>query len=153
MTTVPRSDDAIVLDIDIGAPPTSVFAALTDPEQLGVWWSMGQDPVTWELDLRIGGRWWATGRDASCGEWVLSGEILELDPPRVLAYSWAEHSAAKTLEGTSVRYQLSPNGSGTRLRLTHSKFGTALGARREYQNGWPGVCRRLVTFLERRQVP
>lgn len=147
MTTISHSDDAIVLDIEIAAPPPRVFGALTDPKQLAVWWSMDQDPVSWELDLRIGGRWRAAGQDASCGLWVLSGEILELDPPRVLAYSWSEHSEAKKLEGTIVRYELSPVGSGTRLRLTHSEFRNALGARREYQGGWPGVCRRLVAYI------
>lgn len=141
------ASDAIVLDIEIAAHPSRVFTALTDPVQLAAWWSLDQEPVAWELDLRIGGKWRAVGRDASCGEWVLSGEILELDPPRALAYSWSEHSSSKTLEGTIVRYELTPVGSGTRLRLTHSEFRGAMAARQEYQGGWPGICRRLVAHL------
>lgn len=148
MTPFATADDAIVLEIEIAAPPTRVFEALTNPSQLSTWWSLDQEPVSWHLDLKVGGRWRAIGHDASCGEWVLSGEILELDPPRVLAYTWSERSSAKTLLGTIVRYQLSPAGSGTRLRLTHSQFQGALAARREYQGGWPGVCRRLVVYLQ-----
>lgn len=142
------ADDAIVLEIEIAAPPHRVFTALTDPGQLTTWWSIDQEPVSWELDLKVGGRWRATGHDASCGEWVLSGEILEFDAPRVLAYTWSEHSSAKMLEGTVVRYQLTAAGSGTHLRLTHSEFRGALAARREYHGGWPGVCRRLVMYLQ-----
>jgi uncharacterized protein YndB with AHSA1/START domain len=143
----PDSDDTIVLDIEIAAPPDRVFEALTDPHQLGEWWSMEQEPVSWELDLRVGGRWRAVGSDETCGEWVLSGEVLELDPPRVLAYSWSEHSASKRLEGTLVRYVLTPTTSGTRLRLTHSGFGDAVKARDEYRRGWPGVSSRLKRYL------
>jgi len=147
MTTRPHTDDAIVLDIEIAAPPGRVFEALTDPRRLGEWWSLEQEPVRWELDLRVGGRWRAVGRDATCGEWVLSGEILELDPPRVLACSWSEHSQSKQLEGTVVRYVLTATSSGTRLRLTHSGFGDAVKARDEYRSGWPGVCARLRRYL------
>ena len=147
MTTMRSSTDAISLDVELAASPVEVFEALTDPVQLAAWWGTAGQPVRWEVDLRVGGRWRATGRDESCGDWVVSGEIVELDPPWTLVLSWSERSEAKQLEGTLVRYLLEPTTEGTRLKLTHSGFGNALQARDEYQGGWPGLLTRLRHYL------
>ena len=150
MTTTRSSTEAISLDVELAASPEEVFEALTNPEQLAAWWGTVAQPVRWEVNLRIDGRWRAVGRDESCGDWVVSGKIIELDRPWTLAVSWAEHSEAKQLEGTMVRYVLEPTTKGTRLRLTHSGFGRAVKARDEYQGGWPGLVTRLRQYLERR---
>jgi uncharacterized protein YndB with AHSA1/START domain len=54
-TTVTRR---IVEQIEIAAPPSRVFAALTDPAQLLAWWgNRATFPSThWELDPRVGGK-------------------------------------------------------------------------------------------------
>src|SRR5262245_45189011 len=86
------SGDAVVLEIDLDAPPERVFRALTEPKELLAWWGEEAESHTtsWELDLRLGGNWRSRGADKSCGAWTIWGEIIELDPPRVLAYTWHE---------------------------------------------------------------
>lgn len=46
----------------------------------------------------------------------MDGEVLEYDPPRVLAYSWGKQSR--------VRFELSKQGSDVRLVLTHERLPT-----------------------------
>jgi uncharacterized protein YndB with AHSA1/START domain len=72
-------EDEIVMEMDIAAPPERVFRALTDPQQLLAWWSDKDKggSTHWELDLRVGGKWRAEGKDESCGEWEMNGEVLE----------------------------------------------------------------------------
>lgn len=152
MTTTSSSANAITMHVEIAASPEAVFAALTVPALLDAWWGTADRPVRWEVDLRIGGSWKAVGWDESCGDWVVSGEILELDPPWTLAVSWAERSDAKQVDGTFVRYSLEQIPGGTLVRLSHSGFGAALKARDEYQGGWPGLTARLKLHLERQRV-
>jgi len=70
---------------------------LTDTKQLVRWW--GEDgrvkAKRWEIDPRVGGPWcfeaWdATGKTVINGisDFRASGEIVEYDPPRLLAYTW-----------------------------------------------------------------
>ena len=42
----------------------------------------------WDSDLRVGGRWRATGRSKDGQAFSVEGEYLELEPPRKLVQSW-----------------------------------------------------------------
>lgn len=141
--------DSITLHIDIAAPPARVFHALTTPEELLQWWGPEAQCITsrWELDLRPGGRWAAHGHDEACGDWVVSGEVLEYDPPRVFACTWNESlERPRALGTTRVRYELEAIPGGTRLTLVHDGFGEFEDVRREYANGWPGILASLTAF-------
>lgn len=48
----------------------------------------------------------------------MEGVITELAPPRILAYSWNESS--HEIAESKVRWELSPEGHGCLLRLTHT---------------------------------
>jgi len=96
-TQIRNDQDAIVTEIEIAAPPERLFTALTDTKQLVRWW--GEDgrvkAKRWEIDPRVGGPWcfeaWdATGKTVINGisDFRASGEIVEYDPPRLLAYTW-----------------------------------------------------------------
>jgi uncharacterized protein YndB with AHSA1/START domain len=82
--------DAVVAEIEIAAPPQRVFAALTDAEQNKQWCHSQAFEITlWEMDPRIGGAWRFVSVEAGKSrEHVHHGEVLEFDPPRVLAYTW-----------------------------------------------------------------
>jgi uncharacterized protein YndB with AHSA1/START domain len=136
-------EDAIVIEIDIAAPPERVFSALTDPEQLAMWWTEG-GTKNWEVDLRVGGKWRAEGFDVTCGEWQLTGQITAVAPPRLLEYTWEEQvQYRQSAPLTTVRYELERITTGTRLRLTHKGFGDRREAQDEYRGGWPGVLDQL----------
>jgi len=85
MTTT-DSSTTIVREITIDAPAAKIFAALTDPDQLVQWW--GDDEIyrctNMERDLRVGGKWRTTGRDAQGKSFAVEGLYRVIDPPRVL---------------------------------------------------------------------
>ena len=144
-TTVRR----IVEEIEIAAPPARVFAALTDPVQLLAWWGDRRTfPSThWELDARVGGQWLSRWRGPDGATFALGGEILEIDAPRVLAYSWWDERYPG-LPRTTVRYELTPTPAGTRVTLTHDGFDAVRDDFDDYNGGWSSVLRSLRAHAE-----
>lgn len=139
----------IVEQIEIAAPPSRVFEALTDPAQLLAWWGdRATYPSThWELDPRAGGRWLSRWRAPDGSSFTLGGEILALDPPRLLAYSWWDERYPG-LPLTTVRYELAPTPAGTLLTLRHSGFDATRTDFDDYNGGWSEVTRRLRAHAE-----
>ena len=137
-------NDAVTLEIEIAAPPERVFRALTDPAQLVAWFGGDADysGKLWEIDLRVGGKWRNLGHDRTCGDYEMSGEILEIDPPRLLCYTW-RYDGHPGPDHTVVRYELDRAGQGTRLRMTHSGFAGFPETAEEYRKGWPAVLAAL----------
>ena len=82
--------DEIVNEIRIGASPERVFQALTDPLQVVQWW--GQTGIyrctKFEVDLRVGGAWRSIGVDGNGSAFEITGQYLEVDPPRLLSSTW-----------------------------------------------------------------
>jgi uncharacterized protein YndB with AHSA1/START domain len=96
-------------------PPEKVWKAMTEPERLADWF-----PGSVTLDLRAGGA--LTFELDGDGD---TGTITDLDPPRLIAYTWgADH----------LRWELYPDGEGTRLVLLHT-FDDRAGAA-SYGAGW-----------------
>jgi uncharacterized protein YndB with AHSA1/START domain len=93
-TSITPNHDVVVTEIDIAAPLERVFRALTDAGQLKRWFTGPACPVhTWEMDARLGGCYRYTTEKGSVvvnnvREFECHGEIIEYDPPRVLAYTW-----------------------------------------------------------------
>lgn len=145
-----RRATQVVVETEIAVPAERVFQALLEAKDLEVWWTEdgAQKEVRWEIEPRVGGRWRSTGTDASCGDWEMHGEIVILDRPRALAYTWIETSAKGRGSGrTMVRYDLIPTASGTLVRVTHSGFKSTEAAE-EYRGGWPAVVQGLRRYCE-----
>ncbi|HSV02599.1 MAG TPA: SRPBCC family protein [Phenylobacterium sp.] len=89
-------------------PIERVWAALTVPERIADWF------LDADVDLRTGGRMVLSAPGYASSEHT----IVELDPPRVLAWTWphAEHP------DSVVRFELEPDGKGCRLRLTQTNL-------------------------------
>jgi len=85
--------DSITSEIHIAAPPERVFQALTDKADLVRWFTDENTPVHhWEMDARLGGRYHyytdeGTAMVNKVRAFECHGEIVEFDPPRVLAYT------------------------------------------------------------------
>ncbi len=150
-------DDAIVAELDINAPRNRVFRALIDSKDLAVWWDT--EPTVklnlFEIDPRVGGRWRyecsdRAGRSVNgVSEYVAHGEILEMDPPRLLVYTWIanwhDHPDATTI----VRWELESSKRGTHVRVTHTGLADQPVARKDYGEGWNGVLELLRKFVEK----
>jgi uncharacterized protein YndB with AHSA1/START domain len=154
-TIVTPDQDALVTEIHIAAPPERVFQALTDPRQLRVWWDNEACPLeTFEMDARPGGGWKFATKQSSItvngvSKVTCSGEILEFDPPRLLAYTWIANWHDDKERKTVVRWELSPKDGGTLVKVTHSGLAQENVARKDYQGGWPGVVEQLKQFIEK----
>ncbi len=148
LTTV--DNDTICCEIDIAAPPKRVFKALTDPAQLMQWFTNPGCPVKeWNFDARLGGKYnYASTPVQDVAGYKCHGEVVEFDPPRVLAYTWIGSWHDDKHLATTVRYELTAVGTGTQVRVTHSGLASEANAQKDYSGGWPGVLTSLKKFTE-----
>src|SRR5882724_5801004 len=89
-SAVTPDQDAVIAEVFIAAPPERVFRAITDPNQMPLWWGQqGMYRVTeWKGDLRPGGKWSSVGVSGDGTSFTVDGEYLEIDPPRLLVHTW-----------------------------------------------------------------
>jgi uncharacterized protein YndB with AHSA1/START domain len=153
-TAITADLDAVVGEIHIAAPPQRVFQALTDAAQLKRWFSDPSCPIhLWEMDARLGGRYrYATEKGTvvvnNVSEFECHGEIIEFDPPRVLAYTWFGNWHDDKSTRTVVRWELTPKAGGTQVKVTHSGLANLPIARKDYSGGWVGVLDMLKKHAE-----
>ena len=156
-TRITPDQDAVVSEIEIAAPPERVFHALIDRKQALQWGSAGNFEMTvWEMDARPGGKWQfishqkgITNPDGSRREIEHHGEVLEVDPPRALAYTWFASWHENPSHKTVVRWELTPSAAGTRVKVTHSGLKQLPSACVGYSQGWPGLVEGLKKYLEK----
>jgi len=157
-TIITPDQDAVVSEIQIAAPPARVFKALSDAGELKQWFTSPECPAkSWQMDARAGGRYAYETEKGSIvvngvSQFECHGKILECDPPRVLAYTWIGNWHDDPRSRTVVRWELTPKGSGTHVRVTHSGLSTLPVARQDYTGGWPGVVEQLKKFVEKTET-
>jgi len=107
------ANSVIRFERDLAHPPETVFAALTERDELRAWypcviegaWAEGAD-----LTFRFGP--WPAGDARSGGNDLapMAGTVLAYDPPRLLEYTWGDQR---------LRFELTSTATGTTLVLTH----------------------------------
>ena len=109
-----HAERTVVATVDIAAPLQRVFRALASSEIIHWWVRPGVfDTRQWSGDLRVGGRWKASGMSRG-QRYEQGGEFVEIDEPRKLVHTW---------DGAGmVTYLLEPLERGTRLTLRQSGF-------------------------------
>lgn len=117
----------VSLDELLPHPVESVWATLTDAEAISDWLMPTDD-----FRADVGARFRLKTKHLSASGWI-DAEVLELDPPRRMVWSWSVNDGS---EPTTVTFELEPVGEGTRLRLRHEgtidpAFGSLL------VDGWP----------------
>jgi uncharacterized protein YndB with AHSA1/START domain len=118
-------------------PVETVWKALTDPERLADW--MGKSVV----EPRVGGRF----ETMLEGLKPMRGRVLVWDAPTTLELQWSNGHAPDS----TVRYELTPEGGGTRLTFTHRHMPFAASAL--MMPGWHVYFERLGSALEDRTPP
>ena len=143
--------DAIVCEIDIAAPPERVFKAISDAEEIR---RRSPQLDAYEMDTRPGGRWYLEMRPAQPYHAVNvirhEGEVLEIDPPRLLVYTWFANFHKDPKMRSVVRWELTPTRTGTHVKLTHSGLAAEPESARDYSGGWPGVLEQIKNSVEQR---
>jgi len=152
---ITSDQDAVVSEIEIAAPAERVFQALTRSEELTRWFTDPSCPLKfWKMDGQLGGRYhYATEKGTvvvnKVSEFECEGEILEYDPPRLLAYTWIANWHNDKSRRTVVRWDLTPTKTGTLVKVKHSGLAQEEAARKDYSGGWPGVLEMLKNFAEK----
>jgi uncharacterized protein YndB with AHSA1/START domain len=110
--------------------PEQVWAALTDAESIADW-LMPND-----FRAEVGHRFNFRTKPAPGFDGVVDCEVLEIEPPRRLAYSWKGGGI-----DTIVAYSLSAEGGSTRLVMEQSGFTGLRGwmVSRILGNGWKKI--------------
>ena len=111
-------------------PQEKVWRALTEPEHVNQWF-----PFHVELDLTPGGALRFIEPSGKAPD--MDGTITELDPPRLLAFTWGEDA---------LRFELRPQGNGCLLVFTHT-FGYHAGAA-SFAAGWTACLAALDLVLD-----
>jgi uncharacterized protein YndB with AHSA1/START domain len=119
----------------LAAPPDRVWAYLTDPDLLALWFYRPDAP------LSEGQPFTMPGADGAPLVW---GEVSRAIKPRTLIYSFT----ARPMNGamTEVTWSLTPVEAGTRLRLIHSGFPPgpeAFGLLTDFDGGWDNHLKRM----------
>jgi uncharacterized protein YndB with AHSA1/START domain len=150
IATITPDQDAIVSEIDIAAPPEHVFSAICDEEVV-----RRRAPFLdlYEMDLRVGGKWQLKVRMSKPHHGVSvvhhEGEVLEIDRPRLLVYTWFANFHQDPKHRSIVRWELTPIKSGTHVKVTHSGLTAEPDARKDYAGGWPGVLQEIKVYAEK----
>ncbi len=128
------------------APPSSVYAAWTDPKILAQWFGPHHTHVvSAETDVRVGGRFRVVLRETESGEiHDVSGVYREVEPDRKLVFSWAWLSIPE--RESLVTVLLHPISEGVELTLLHEQFFDE-PARDSHNRGWTESLVRLERLL------
>jgi uncharacterized protein YndB with AHSA1/START domain len=125
-----RARPAIRLERGLPDPPAVVWRALTEREQLRSWFP---------CDVIVSGGRWEVGAAISfpfppgvMDHLTLAGVVLEVDEPHALAFTWGDDT---------LRFELSPEGDGTRLVLIDE---LPPGSAARNAAGWEQCLDRLV---------
>ena len=122
--------------IVIAAPPSDVYALLTQADLLIEWMA----PMA-RLDPRPGGEvtWTHHNGDA------VRGEFVELVPDRrvVFTYGWERVDVGVPPGSTVVEIDLHPVSAGTELHLVHRGFEGPMA--NAHSGGWDNYLARLAT--------
>jgi uncharacterized protein YndB with AHSA1/START domain len=120
---------AVRLERVLSDPPPVVWRALTERERLREWFP---------CDVIVAGGRWEAGAAISFPfppeviDMTLTGEVLAADEPKLLCYTWGEET---------LRFELYPEGEGTRLVLTDQ---LPPGAAARNAAGWDDCLDRLT---------
>jgi uncharacterized protein YndB with AHSA1/START domain len=122
-------------EVQIAAPPSTVFAFLTDPEKILRW--MGTEAT---VEPHSGGLYLVNVGGMN----VARGRFTEVIPVHRLAYSFGWDGREKTPPGSGlIEIDLIDEGEGTLLRMTHSGL-PDVEACLSHEKGWAHYLERLA---------
>ena len=117
-------------------PPEKVWSALTRSEAIARW-LMEND-----FEPRVGHRFQLRAKPQPGWDGIVNCEVLELDPPRRMSWSWKSNVPVDTV----LTITLTPEADGTRLHLAHTGFQGVKGIMVSYilGSGWKGIVSKGI---------
>ncbi|MGN9786411.1 SRPBCC family protein [Nonomuraea sp. ZG12] len=137
-------------EIHVDASPEVAFEVVSRPEHITEWWSDAADIEA--VPGAVGELVWGDRAE------VVPITVVKADPPRLFSFRWC-YPGGKADDDTAsllVTFELTPSGTGTRIRLTESGF-REMGWEaakleeqyREHSAGWDTFVPRLGAYLAR----
>jgi uncharacterized protein YndB with AHSA1/START domain len=138
------AEGIILATVEVAVRPERAFRALASSEVV-LWWVRPGvfDTREWTGEVRVGGRWSASGEGRG-HRYVIEGEFLEVEPPRKLVHTWHRFEAPGPT--TKVTYLLEPTDDATRITLRHVGF-TSRETCESTAVGWETSLEQLATHL------
>ena len=130
---------------DVEAGPERVWAALTEPEQIGVYMQGSRVTTTWEVGTPIT---WDGEYDGRA--YQDKGEVLTYDEPRVLSVTHYSPMMGQPDEPENYHtlvYTLTASGDGTHLELTQDGNESAEQAE-QFSASWQTMLDGLKAHVE-----
>ena len=131
MTTA-NGTDRIEKVVELDAPVSRVWKALTDHTEFGAWFRVDLDQP-FEVGKRSTGRMTYPG----CEGMAWRALVERIEPESLFSFRWAQDGDAEqaekevaTGETTLVEFRLESHGTGTRLTVTESGFASLKDPRR-----------------------
>ena len=108
---------------DYPHPPAKVWRAVTDPALIPLWTATGAGGRPEGFTPTVGTRFRLIAKPKPGWNGIVNCEVLEVNAPSLLRYSWTGDDGGDT---TEVTYQLEPRPGGTRFSYEHTGF-TGIG--------------------------
>ncbi|MFY9889809.1 MAG: SRPBCC domain-containing protein [Streptosporangiaceae bacterium] len=132
--------------------PATIWRAVTDPALVPLWTSTGRGGTPEGFAPEVGCQFRFVGKPVPGWDGIVRCEVLEVDPPSLLRYSWRDDKGTVT----QVTYRLEAHEGGTRFSYDHTGFTGAGGLmmsalilgpvrRRMLSKGLPAVLETLGT--------
>ena len=134
---------SVTLKRRLNASPEKVFEAWTQAQKLVRWFGPAEtveSTVRAEMDVRVGGTFWASFNSVDGEFHKVGGTYLEVVPNEKLVFTWAWHTTPE--RESQVTITMRPDGGGTMLTLTHEKFFDQAAAD-GHKRGWTGTIDKL----------
>ncbi|MEM8696749.1 MAG: SRPBCC domain-containing protein [Pseudomonadota bacterium] len=131
------------------AAPETVFDYLTNTEYLLQWWGPeGISVAKHNLDFSKPGPWHSTMTNAEGTNYTVSGEVVTVEAPRAVEFTWAWHDENNERGHESrVRFEVASDGNGgTRFTMTHSGLADEESAA-NHNGGWTSSFVKLERLL------
>ncbi len=139
--------DRLTMTRSFDAPREQVWEAWTTPEILARWWWPARFGTTYQVDLRVGGRYsFRTADLPNMGVLAVSGTYLEIRRPERLVYTWQWENQDEP--ATCVTVEFLDRGDTTELHITHQGF-AGEGDCNNHTIGWNDCLDRLQEMLVR----
>ena len=110
---------AIHLVKDYPHSPEKVWRAVTDPALIPLWTATGAGGRTEGFATVVGTKFQFIGKPKPGWNGVVDCEVIEVDEPSLLRWTWTDTSTGDT---TEVVYRIEPNAGGTRFTYDHTGF-------------------------------
>lgn len=149
--------DILTLERVFSAPVKTVFAAISEPEQLFRWWGpQGMHVPEGALDFTEQNPWFSVMENGEGQQYKVSGHVLEIDAPSRIVFSWGWHEdydqkrSDEAIRGheSEIVFEVSSAGEGqTKFTLSQRNFSSP-DSLKAHQEGWASSLRKLERLFD-----